>query len=78
LLWLGAPGFLIVSGRYAGAAQLYVADGLNLRWDNMLRYSAALRLAHPNAAFLGYINGDDGKAVQPGARFSGSFWGRRE
>ena len=55
-----------------------MADGLNLRWDNMLRYSAALRLAHPNAAFLGYINGDDGKAVQPGARFSGSFWGRRE
>ena len=60
LLWLGTLGFLIVSGRHAGAAQLYASDGLDIRWDNTLRYSAALRVESPNTALLGYINGDDG------------------
>ena len=60
LLLLGALGFLIVSGRHAGAAQLYASDGLDIRWDNTLRYSAAARVESPNAALLGYINGDDG------------------
>src|SRR5476649_2185942 len=60
LLWLCALGFLMASGRHAGAAQLYAADGLDVRLDNTLRYSAALRLESPSAALLGYANGDDG------------------
>ena len=65
LLWLCALGFLIVSGRHAQAAELYAGDGLDIRWDNTLRYSAALRVESPNATLLGYINGDDGgDAVQ--------------
>jgi hypothetical protein len=60
LLWLCALGFLMASGRHAAAAQLYAADGLDVRWDNTLRYSAALRLESPSAVLLGYANGDDG------------------
>jgi hypothetical protein len=60
LLWLCALGFLMASGRHAQAAQLYTTDGLDIRWDNTLRYSAALRLEAPNAVLLGYANGDDG------------------
>jgi Protein of unknown function (DUF1302) len=60
LLWLCVLGFLMASGRHVEAAQLYAADGLDIRWDNTLRYSAALRLESPNAALLGYANGDDG------------------
>jgi len=60
LLRLCALGFLMASGRHAEAAQLYEADGLDIRWDNRLGYSAALRLASPSAALLGYANGDDG------------------
>ena len=43
LLWLCALGFLMASGQHAEAAQLYAADGLDVRWDNTLRYSTALR-----------------------------------
>jgi len=60
LLWLCVLGFLMASVRHAGAAQLYEGDGLDIRWDNTLRYSTALRLESPNTALLGYINGDDG------------------
>jgi hypothetical protein len=60
LLWLCVLGFLIACGRHAGAAQLYAIDGLDIRWDNTLRYSAALRLESPSPALLGYVNGDDG------------------
>ncbi len=44
----------------AGAASLYSADGLNLRWDNTLRYSTAFRITPRNAALISNINGDDG------------------
>jgi hypothetical protein len=57
LPWLCALGFLVTP---AGAAQLYSADGLEVRWDNTLRYSAALRLDSPSAELLSYVNGDDG------------------
>lgn len=50
----------MASGRHAEAAQLYAADGVDVRWDNTLRYSAALRLKAPSAALLSYANGDDG------------------
>jgi hypothetical protein len=44
----------------ARAFELYNADGIDLRWDNDLRYSAGLRLVAPNALSLGYPNSDDG------------------
>ncbi len=34
----------LLCGR-ALAAELYTADGFDLRWDNTLRYSSAFRLA---------------------------------
>ena len=60
LLWLCALGFLAMSCGLAGAAQLYAADGLEIRWDSTLRYSIALRQDPPSAELLGYANGDDG------------------
>ena len=60
LLWLGALGLVLAPGGPCGAAQLYAADGLEVRWDNTLRYSAALRLESPSAELLSYVNGDDG------------------
>jgi hypothetical protein len=59
-LRLYALGILAMSGGHAGAAQLYAADGLEVRWDNTLRYSAAFRLNSPSAELLSYANGDDG------------------
>jgi hypothetical protein len=44
----------------AGAFQLYEADGLQLRWDNDLRYSAGFRVEGPGALSLNYPNSDDG------------------
>ncbi len=58
-LRLCALGILASSG-HAGAAQLYATDGLEIRWDNTLRYSAALRPDSPSADLLSYVNGDDG------------------
>jgi hypothetical protein len=42
------------------AAEIYVADGLEVRWDNTLRYSMALRPNSRSDELLSYINGDDG------------------
>jgi len=60
LLRLGALGLLLASRAPAGAAPVYTADGLEIRWDNTLRYSTAFRLASPSAELLSYVNGDDG------------------
>ena len=51
-------GLLVAS--HARAAELYGADGVELRWDNTLRYSAAARISAPDAFILGNLNGDDG------------------
>ncbi len=42
------------------ALELYDSDGLQMRWDNDLRYSAGVRLESPNALALAYPNSDDG------------------
>jgi hypothetical protein len=42
------------------AFELYDSDGLQLRWDNDLRYSAGVRVESPNTLALGYPNSDDG------------------
>jgi len=55
-----ALGFLTAAGGPAGAAEIYAGDGLEVRWDNTLRYSAALRPNSRSAELLSYINGDDG------------------
>lgn len=44
----------------ASAAELYAAEGVDLRWDNRLRYSAAARISPPSALILANLNGDDG------------------
>ena len=54
-----ALGFLLAGGP-AGAAEIHASDGLEIRWDNTLRYSAALRPNARSAELLSYINGDDG------------------
>jgi Protein of unknown function (DUF1302) len=42
------------------SAELYAGDGMDLRWDNTVRYSTAMRLSPQNAALLAYGNADDG------------------
>ena len=42
------------------AADLYSSDGLDIRWDNTLRYSAGVRTDSPNATLLTSPNRDDG------------------
>lgn len=44
----------------ANAAELYAAEGVEFRWDNTLRYSAAARISAPSASILADLNGDDG------------------
>jgi len=44
----------------AGGAELYSDNGLELRWDNSLRYSLAARIEAPSAAILANPNSDDG------------------
>jgi len=58
--WLFALGILAAASGHAEAAQLYTADGVEIRWDNTLRYSTALRLDPADAELLSYANGDDG------------------
>jgi hypothetical protein len=51
----------------AQAAQLYDQGGLNIRWDNTLRYSVGTRLEEPSSEILLLPNGDDGdRAFAPG------------
>ena len=58
---IAALGLLLAMPcRHAAAAALYAGDGLDVRWNNTLRYSAAGRLEARNAALLGDINADDG------------------
>ena len=67
--WPGHPGWLAYCGPSAQHCfrrpqactfQLYEGDGLKLRWDNDVRYSAGFRVNEPNALLLNYPNSDDG------------------
>src|SRR5215471_15509100 len=60
LALLGTLGCLLTFGRPVRAAEIYAGDGLEVRWDNTLRYSVALRPLSRSAELLSYINGDDG------------------
>jgi hypothetical protein len=44
----------------ARADDLYAADGIDLRWDNTLRYSNAIRISPQSATLLANANADDG------------------
>ena len=44
----------------ASAAELYDTDGITLRWDNTLRYSAGFRMGSADPITLSYPNSDDG------------------
>ncbi|HWY63732.1 MAG TPA: DUF1302 family protein [Rhizomicrobium sp.] len=59
LVLLGA-GFLSAANGFAGAAEIYAENGVEVRWDNTLRYSMALRPLSRSGELLSYINGDDG------------------
>lgn len=49
----------LISG-FAQAADVYSADGLDIRWDNTIRYSAAFRISPRNPKLLTDPNSDDG------------------
>jgi Protein of unknown function (DUF1302) len=42
------------------AADLYSADGFDIRWDNTLRYSAGFRVSPRDPKLLSNLNSDDG------------------
>jgi len=42
------------------AAEIYDSDGIEIRWDNTLQYSASVRLKTPSASLLAATNADDG------------------
>lgn len=44
----------------AGAMELYEGDGLKVRWDNTLKYSAMWRLKERSSTLTGELNQDDG------------------
>jgi len=61
LCTLSAAGLLaLMLPERAAAAELYDADGLDIRWDNTLRYSAGIRLAAESPILLGFANSNDG------------------
>src|SRR6202000_248450 len=51
---------LVLVGAPVRAMDLYADDSVEIRWDNTLRYSAAVRLAGQDASLLAKINNDDG------------------
>lgn len=57
----------LLPGVPALGAEIYNADGLTIRWDNMLRYTLASRLNSQDAALLADLNWDDGdRNFKPG------------
>ena len=57
---MGAAAALIAVSATARAADLYAAEGVDLRWDNTLRYSNAIRVSPQSATLLANPNADDG------------------
>jgi hypothetical protein len=58
---------LSVAAVPAHSAELFQADGWDLRWDNTLRYTAAFRLSHYDGSLAADTNADDGnRSFAPG------------
>jgi len=49
-----------LAGPSAYGADLYEGNGLDIQWNNTLRYSAATRLSSADAALLSNPNGNEG------------------
>jgi Protein of unknown function (DUF1302) len=58
-LWC-AVAIVLCAASPACAAELYSGNGMIVRWDNTLTYSAAFRVAPRDAAILSEPNSDDG------------------
>src|SRR5579863_16628 len=56
----GAAAALLAWSVAAQADDLYSAGGIDLRWDNTLRYSNAIRISPQSRTLLANVNGDDG------------------
>ena len=57
----GAGALLLaLAGVPVSAAELYSGNGLEVRWDNTLRYGLAVRLSPRDPTILANPNGDDG------------------
>ena len=62
-LWIclvAAAVTLLLWSVAAQADDLYAADGVDLRWDNTLRYSNVIRISPQSATLLANANTDDG------------------
>jgi hypothetical protein len=58
--FMGAAAALLCGSATARADDLYAADGIDLRWDNTVRYSNAIRISPQSATLLASANADDG------------------
>jgi hypothetical protein len=58
--FMGSAAAFLSGSVTAQAEDLYAADGVDLRWDNTLRYSNAVRLSPQSATLLANANEDDG------------------
>src|ERR1700679_2478733 len=58
--FMGSAAAFLSGSVTAQAEDLYAADGVDLRWDNTLRYSNAVRLSPQSATLLASANADDG------------------
>ena len=57
---IGAAAMLLTAPVIVQAAELYAENGIDLRWDNTLRYSNAVRISSQNSTLLANPNADDG------------------
>ena len=62
-----------VAAAPATAAELGVLGGLDVRWDNDIRYSMGVRLASPDPVILSYPNSDDGDRDFAGGLMTNRF-----
>jgi hypothetical protein len=57
---MGATAMMFAVSAGARAEDLYTADNVDLRWDNTLRYSNAIRVSAQSSELLARANADDG------------------
>jgi hypothetical protein len=57
---MGAAALLLAGPTMASAGDLFAADGIDVRWDNTLRYSNAIRILPQSGTLLANANADDG------------------
>ncbi len=60
MAFMAPAATLLAMSTTAWAEDIYAANGVDLRWDNTLRYSNALRISPQSGTLLANPNGDDG------------------